>query len=180
MKNLHSSAKNHLSPKVSGKPSFAKKLADGYFPSAYSNKGRNKKITHHEDLKRPKVPDCPFDSSLPDFGFFSKFVHKKSKESAAGVNGNMCSAYKAWPGVGRILGHLLHSAWKNNMVASSWQKAWIRLLKNSDDTSHHGKMRTISVLNVEGRNSFSAVYKPLLKFLLANKDIDSKVQKGFI
>ena len=75
---------------------------------------------------------------------------------------------------------LLKVAWKNNLVAPSWQVAWIRLLQKSDDTSHPSKMRPICILNVEGRIFFTIVNKRLANFLLSNGYIDFLVQKGFI
>ena len=84
--------------------------------------------------------------------------------------------YKAAPKVRKILWKLLKVAWKNNLVAPSWQLVWIRLLQKSDDTSHPPKMRPISILNVEGRIFFTIVNKRLANFLLSNSYIDFLVQ----
>ena len=180
MKNLHGFAKKLLSPKLKGTPKFEKELADEYFRTTYSNKRDKKEIIAHQFLARPPSPDHSFDHSFPDFGFDSDVVGKKSNKSAPGVNGNGYVVYKLAGKTRRILWKVLRFAWKHNLVASSWQVAWIRLLQKSDNTSHPSKMRPISILNVEGRIFFSIVNKRLSRFLLDNKYIDVMIQKGFI
>ena len=156
-------------------------MADEYFTQTYSNKRQRRKIIAHKYLKRPKTPKHAFNKSFPDFGFFTKkIIKKKSNSSAPGVNGNGYVVYKAATKVRSILWKLLKVAWKNDLVAPSWQVAWLRLLQKSDDTSHPSKMRPISILNVEGRIFFTIVNKRLAGFLLANNYLETWIQKGFI
>ena len=159
LSNHHKYAKELLSPKKKGKPKFEKKVADDYFTKTYSNRRVRRKIKAHKHLARPKAPKHKFNSSFPDYGYFSDIVKKKSNSSSPGVNGNGYVVYKAAPKVRRLLWKLLRVAWENDLVAPSWQLAWIRLLQKSEDTSQPSKMRPISILNVEGRILFTVVNK---------------------
>ena len=68
--------------------------------------------------------------------------------------------------------------WKNNTISKSWQKAEGIFIPKEDGATSVEKFRTVSLLNVEGKLYFALRADRLVTYTLANKYIDTSIQKG--
>ena len=64
------------------------------------------------------------------------------------------------------------------MIGDMWRRAEGIFIPNEDGATEVEKFRTILLLNVEGKLYFALRADRLLQFSLANKYIDTSVQKG--
>ena len=74
----------------------------------------------------------------------------------------------------------LRGLWVKNQISESWKEAEGVLIQKEDGAKDISKYRTISLLNVEGKLYFAFKAKRLLDFTLANRYIDTSIQKGGI
>ena len=66
------------------------------------------------------------------------------------------------------------------MVPKCWQTTEGCLVPKEKDSTGINQFRTISLLSVEGNIFFSILAKRLTTYMLANKYVDTSVQKGGI
>ena len=111
-------------------------------------------------------------------GDFSKRLRKTRSKSAPGPNGVPYLVYKRCPGIARQLFSYLKGMWKNNTISESWQKAEGTFIPKEDGATLVEKFRTVSLLNVEGKLYFALRADRLVTYTLANKYIDTSIQKG--
>ena len=67
--------------------------------------------------------------------------------------------------------------WKNKVISKSWRKAEGIFIPKEDGATSVEKFRTISLLNVEGKLYFALWSDRLVTYALANKYIDTSIQK---
>ena len=64
------------------------------------------------------------------------------------------------------------------MISESWRRAEGVFIPKEDGATSVDKFRTISLMNVEGKLYFALRADRLLHYTLANKYIDTSIQKG--
>ena len=180
LSNPHRYAKNLLNPPAKGKPKFSRDIANEYFKQTYSDSDRSFTYQPPFDLPRPPLPEHPFNVQFASFEEFSTICWRKSNSSAPGPNGIPYLLYKRCPETRKILWSLLQRMWKEKFIPKEFQIGRVCLLAKSEDASHPKSMRPISILNSEGRLFWTVFHSRLSKFMIENKYIQVKMQKGFL
>jgi len=173
-------AKRLLAPAVKAKVAFSKEVADSYFNNTYRDSKRSYCYQPPLQVPRPAAPESPFPVDFVSFEEFSEICWKKSNGSAPGPNGIPYLLYKRCPQVRRLLWQICGRVWRERKVPLELRVGRVRLLAKSSDTSDPKLMRPISVLNVESRLFWTVFQRKLGSYMLSNKYIDSRIQKGFL
>ena len=176
----HKYAKNLLNPPNELKPAFDKKTADDYFKHTYQDAARDFHYQPPAGVPRPELPSHAFNLDFFGFDAFSAMCWKKSNGSAPSVNGVPYLIYKRCEETRRLLWSLLKRIWVERCIPVDFQVGRIRLLAKGGDTNHPKLMRPISVLNSEGRLFWTVFQMKLSRYMLDNKYIQLRVQKGFL
>ena len=108
------------------------------------------------------------------------FIRKARAKSAPGINGISYKLYKNCPKVLHRLISLLKRAWEEDHVQKEWCLADGILIPKEENSTGIGSFRPISLLNIEGKIFFGVIARRLTTFLMANKMIDTSVQKAGI
>ena len=146
--------------------------------NAHSDPSRSEEKNEPEDLQEYEEPTVEFDNSLPSWREFNKRLRKARSKSAPGSNGVPYIVYKRCPGIARQLWLYLRGMWKKNEISEAWRKAEGIFIPKEDGATSVEKFRTISLLNVEGKLYFALRADRLVSYTLANKYIDTSIQKG--
>ena len=128
--------------------------------------------------KHWKEPETDFNNKPPTYAEFQKKLRRTRTKSAPGPNGVPYRVYKRCPEVAKLLYQYLRSMWARNKVSDSWRVAEGVFIPKENNASTVEKFRTISLLNVEGKLFFSMKSERILDFALANRYIDTSIQKG--
>ena len=123
------------------------------------------------------MTNCNSSKILFDRAICQRLRRTRSK-SAPGPNGVPYLVYKRCPGLARLLFSYMKGMWKKNAISNSWWKAEGIFIPKEDGATSVEKFRTISLLNVEGKLYFALWADRLVSYTLANKYIDTSIQKG--
>ena len=171
-------ARKVIAPKPRGEMKSSKAEVENHLHKAHSDQQKNEKRDITDDLHEFKEPLVELNKSPLQLGDFSKRLRKTRSKSAPGPNGVPYLVYKRCPGIARQLFSYLKGMWKNNMISESWQKAEGTFIPKEDGATLVEKFRTVSLLNVEGKLYFALRADRLVTYTLANKYIDTSIQKG--
>ena len=167
-------------PRNVGKPTFDAKTAEEYFKPLYSDAKRDTKYKAPPGCVRPIKPKFKFDLSPPTVAQLKKAVLKKWNRNAPGLNAIPFVVYKKCDKVLDILAQIMRRVWEEKVIPKSWQRAIVVLLAKSEDLASPGEFRPIALLNAEGRLFFTLMNARLSSFMLKNRYINTRIQKGFI
>ena len=169
MKSLFSQAK-------SGVLTVTRQELEEHLRRIYSDSDRNRDLPWVEDLVRPSEPGVPFDQSPPHRKEVDDFIEKARSASAPGPNGVPYRAFKSCPKVTHRLRHLLCTAWNNEIIAPSWNKAEGIYLPKEEHSFGISAFCPIFLLNMGGKIFFGILARRLSKFSIGNGYID--IQKA--
>ena len=167
-----------IAPKPKGEMKSDKIEVEKHLHNAHSDPSRSEEKNEPEDLQEYEEPTVEFDNSLPSWREFNKRLRKARSKSAPGSNGVPYIVYKRCPGIARQLWLYLRGMWKKNEISEAWRKAEGIFIPKEDGATSVEKFRTISLLNVEGKLYFALRADRLVSYTLANKYIDTSIQKG--
>ena len=167
-------------PRNCGKPTFTAADAEEHFVGTYSDAARSTVYHAPPGCKRPPKPKFKFSVSKLEKHKLVQAVKKKRNKNAPGMNGIPFLLYKKCPKVLDMLLQIMNRVWSEKVIPESWQRAVIVLLAKSDILDDPKEFRPIALLNSEGRLFFTLMNWRLSDYMLKNKYIDTKVQKGFI
>ena len=173
-------AREVISPRPRGDIASSKQETEEHLKRAHGDKGSNQDKDAPEDLHQYEEPATDFDDSLPTWKEFDERLRKARNSSAPGPNGVPYLVYKRCPGLARLLWLNIRGMWRKNAVSRAWREAEGVFIPKEDGAKEVGKFRTISLLNVEGKLFFALKAKRLVNYALANKFIDTSIQKGGI
>ena len=167
-----------IAPKPIGEMKSSKTEVENQLHNAHSDQRKNEEMEITEDLHEYKEPLVEFNNSPPSWGEFNNRLRKTRSKSAPGPNGLPYLVYKRCPGLARHLFSYMRGMWKKNVISESWRKAEGIFIPKEDGATSVEKFRTISLLNVEGKLYFALRADRLVTYTLANKYIDTSIQKG--
>ena len=171
-------ARKVIAPKPRGDMRSSKAEVENHLHNAHSDQRKNEDRDITDDLYEYEEPLVGFNNIPPSLGQFSKRLRKTRSKSAPGPNGVPYLVYKRCPGIARQLFSYMNGMWKKNAISDSWQKAEGIFIPKEDGATSVEKFRTISLLNVEGKLYFALRADRLVNYTLANKYIDTSIQKG--
>ena len=171
-------ARKIIAPKPSGVMKSSKAEVEKQLHDAHGDQNKEQERNIPENLHEYKEPFFEFNDSPPSWGEFNKHLRKTRSKSAPGPNGVPYIVYKRCPGLARLLFFYLRGMWKNKVISKSWRKAEGIFIPKEDGATSVEKFRTISLLNVEGKLYFALWSDRLVTYALANKYIDTSIQKG--
>ena len=159
---------------------ISKENVESHLKKSHNDPERQKERDIPEDLPLPQYeePEIEYNNQPPTWGECNARLRKTRAKSAPGPNGVPYQVYKRCPGVAKLLWQYLRGMWKNNLICEKWRRAEGIFIPKEDGATEVEKYRTISLLNVEGKLYFALRADRLLQFSLANKYIDTSVQKG--
>ena len=170
-------ARKVIAPKPRGVMKSSKADVEKQLHDAHGDQNKEERNIP-EKLHEYKEPFVEFNDSPPSWGEFSKHLRKTRSKSAPGPNGVPYIVYKRCPGLARLLFLYLRGMWKNKVISKSWRKAEGIFIPKEDGATSVEKFRTISLLNVEGKLYFALWSDRLVTYALANRYIDTSIQKG--
>lgn len=173
-------AREVIAPKPKGVLRNTKEEVETYLGKTHGDSGGEEGGEIPDDLWEYSSPEVMFNNEPPSFGEFRKRLERTRAKSAPGPNGVPYLVYKRCPGVARLLWRYLKEMWSRNEISVTWRRAEGVFIPKEDGATAVEKYRTISLLNVEGKLYFAMKADRLLNFTLANKYIDTSVQKGGI
>ena len=171
-------SRNIIAPKPKGEMKSSKTDVENHLHKAHSDQRKDEEREIQEDLVEYEEPFVEFNNNPPSWGEFNKRLQKTRSKSSPGPNGVPYLVYKRCPGLARLLHSYLRGMWKNNEMSESWRKAEGIFIPKEDGATLVEKHRTISLLNVEGKLYFALRADRLVAYALANKYIDTSIQKG--
>ena len=173
-------AREVIAPRPKGQLQSSKEKVESHLKKSHNDPERQKEREIPEDLPLPQYeePEIEYNNQPPTWGEFNARLRKTRAKSAPGPNGVPYQVYKRCPGVAKLLWQYLRGMWKNNLISEKWRRAEGIFIPKEDGATEVEKYRTISLLNVEGKLYFALRADRLLQFSLANKYIDTSVQKG--
>ena len=171
-------ARKVIAPKPKGDMRSSKAEVENHLHKAHSDQQKNEKREITDGLHEFKKPLVELNKSPLQLGDFSKRLRKTRSKSAPGPNGVPYLVYKRCPGIARQLFSYMKGMWKNNTISKSWQIAEGTFIPKEDGATLVEKFRTVSLLNVEGKLYFALRADRLVTYTLANKYIDTSIQKG--
>ena len=173
-------AREVINPKPKGNLESSKEEVETFLENAHNDPGRNEPLPSLDTLWEFSEPEIPLKDNPPTLREFTEKLKKTRSKSAPGPNGVPYLVYKRCPEIAKIMFNYLRGLWVRNQISEAWKEAEGVLIPKEDGATDIGKFRTISLLNVEGKLFFSFKAKRLLDFTLANKYIDTTIQKGGI
>ena len=171
-------ARNVVAPKPKGEMKSTKEEVEQQLHKAHSDVKKDQEMEVPDDLIEYDEPEVAFNNDVPSWAEFNKHLRKTRSKSAPGPNGVPYIVYKRCPKVARLLWLYLRGMWKKNMISESWRTAEGVFIPKEDGATSVDKFRTISLLNVEGKLYFALRADRLIHYTLANKYIDTSIQKG--
>ena len=171
-------SRNLLNPKPKGVLKSTKEEVEEYLHKVHSDPNREEIQEMSEEMWEHKEPETDFNNKPPTYAEFQKKLRRTRTKSAPGPNGVPYRVYKRCPEVAKLLYQYLRSMWARNKVSDSWRVAEGVFIPKENNASTVEKFRTISLLNVEGKLFFSMKSERILDFALANRYIDTSIQKG--
>ena len=171
-------ARNVIAPKPKGEMKSTKEEVEQQLHKAHSDVKKDQELEVPDDLIQYDEPEIEFNNEVPTWAEFNKRLRKTRSKSAPGPNGVPYIVYKRCPEVARLLWLYLRGMWKKNMISESWRRAEGVFIPKEDGATSVEKFRTISLMNVEGKLYFALRADRLLNYTLANKYIDTSIQKG--
>ena len=171
-------ARKIIAPKPTGEMKSSKAEVEEHLQKAHSEEKRSEERDTAADLHEYSEPFVKFNDNLPSFGVLNKRLRRTRSKSAPGPNGVPYLVYKRCPGLARLLFSYMKGMWKKNAISNSWRKAEGIFIPKEDGATSVEKFRTISLLNVEGKLYFALWADRLVSYTLANKYIDTSIQKG--
>ena len=171
-------ARKVIAPKPKGDMRSSKAEVENHLHKAHSDQQKYERREITDGLHEFKEPLVELDRGPLRLGNFSKRLRKTRSKSAPGPNGVPYLVYKRCPGIARQLFSYMKGMWKNNTISKSWQMAEGIFIPKEDGATLVEKFRTVSLLNVEGKLYFALRADRLVTYTLANKYIDTSIQKG--
>ena len=171
-------ARNIVAPKPKGEMKSSKAEVEKQLHDAHSDQRKDEEREIADDLHEYKEPLVELNNDPPSSGQFHKRLRKTRSKSAPGPNGVPYLVYKQCPKLARLLHSYLKGMWRKNAISKSWRKAEGIFIPKEDGATSVEKFRTISLLNVEGKLYFALRSDRLVTYTLANKYIDTSIQKG--
>ena len=170
-------ARKIIAPKPRGEMKSSKEEVECHLHKAHSEEKREERECA-DDLHEYSDPQVKFKDNLPVYGDFNKRLRRTRSGSAPGPNGLPYLVYKRCPGIARQLFSYMKGMWKEKAISKAWRKAEGIFIPKEDGATSVEKFRTISLLNVEGKLYFALWADRLVAYTLANKYIDTSIQKG--
>ncbi|XP_052268194.1 uncharacterized protein LOC127869580 [Dreissena polymorpha] len=176
--NPYKFARSLLDKEQSGKLEAPLEEVERYLHSTHSDPNREELLGDCERIYPAKEPEKPLDVSEPTLGEV-KDTRKARSASAPGPNAIPYKVYKMCPLLLKRLWRLLRVVWRKGEIPDAWKKAEGVFTPKEKNSKTVNQFRTISLLNVKGKNIFFAILaRRLTSFLTGNKYIDTSVQKG--
>ena len=166
--------------KKNGTPEFGAKEAQDYFSETYKDTNRDHNYVPLEGFNRPPQPKFLFSTRCPSMKELQKCVRRKRNKATPGFNGISYVPYKKCPAILRMVSKIVRRIWKSGVVPDDWALAFIVLLSKSDDLTTVSEFRPIAITSTIGKIFFSVVSERLQVYMLKNKFISQRLQKGFL
>ena len=179
-RNPHQFAKALFSDKDSRTPTFTEKDAEKFFTSTYSDKKREYKYHPIHGLKRPPVPQMPFNTKPPTIGELRQYLNKRRNACSPGTNRIPYLVWKKCPMTITLLHDILCKIWKGNSIPTSWRIGETILISKNEDTTNPANFRPITLKNSSGNLFMGILAQRCIRFLTENKYINTALQKGFM
>ena len=171
-------AREVINPKPKGKLESSQEEVETFLENAHCDPEKCEPLPSMDNLWEFAEPEIPLKDNPPTLREFTEKLKKTRSKSAPGPNGIPYLVYKRCPEIAKLMFNYLRGLWVRNQISESWKEAEGVLIPKEEGATDISKFRTISLLNVEGKLFFSFKAKRLLDFTLANKYIDTTIQKG--
>lgn len=173
--------KNLFSPPSStGNPSFSKESAEAYFVPLYRDEERDYLYQHLPNMKRPELPQNPFNIKVPTLAELHRNVRTKKNSAAPGMNGLPYLIYKKCPSVVYYLHLIIKKIWESGNIPHVWAMAYVTLIAKSSNYDQPSEFRPIAVGDTAGKIFFSIIADRLQSYMVNNNYIKRAIQKGFL
>ena len=173
-------AKNLLGDKRNGQLNCTANTVNAFLHDTLKDPEREENLGHNEQMIQPESPTTDFNMKEPSWKEIQDVVRAARTASAPGPSGVTYCVYKRCPGILNRLWRIMRKIWRRGKIAQQWRFAegvWIPKEENSERID---QFRSISLLSTECKIFFSILSRRLSNYLLANKYIDTAVQKGGI
>ena len=170
--------KKLLGSKKSGKLECTREEANMHVRQMYSDATRDEDLGECQKLLSPEPPEIQFEEKEPTLQEVRRVLQKARAASAPGPNGIPYKIYKCCQRLAQRLWKLLKVVWRKGELPVSWMLAEGCFIPKEENAKTLGQFRTISLLNVEVKIFLAVLAKRTTSFLLANKYVDTSVQKG--
>jgi hypothetical protein len=167
-------------PSAAGDPNFSKESAEAYFVPLYRDEERDYLYQHLPNMKRPELPQNPFDIKVPTLAELHRSVRAKKNGAAPGMNGLPYIIYKKCPSIIYYLHLIIKKVWESGDIPHDWAMAYISLIAKSSNLDLPSEFRPIAVGDTAGKIFFSIIADRLQHYMVSNNYIKRAVQKGFL
>jgi hypothetical protein len=167
-------------PSATGNPSFSKQVAEDYFIPLYRDECRDYLYQHLPEMKRPTLPQNPFNIKAPTLAELHRSIRMKSNGAAPGLNGLPYTIYKKCPSIVFYLHIVIQKIWESGDIPHDWAMAYISLIAKSLKLDLPSEFRPIAVGDTAGKIFFSIIADRLQHYMISNSYIRRAIQKGFL
>ncbi len=133
-----------------------------------------------EEMVRPPPPSVNFKSEPPSFKDLRMAARKKRNGAKPSFSSISYVPFKKCSILITILMRIAAVMWLTQTVPSAWAEAFIILLYKAGDPALLSNFRPIAITSTAGKIVFSVLARHMQKFLVGNKFLDRRVQKGFM
>jgi len=138
---------------------------------------RHEPLGPRDRIEDEEPPSKKLDAREPTWKEVQEVVRKARSASAPGPN---TIPYKKCPKLLRHLWNLMKVIWRKGKIPSYWQRTDGYFVPKEEDSKEISQLRTISLLNVEGKIFFAVLARRLTTYMTGNSYVDTSVQKGRI
>ena len=149
-----------------------------HLADAHNDKDSKTELDECNVLISPIEPTTGFKINEIQMEEVREAVQKARARSAPGYSGTSYKVYKKCPKLLKRLWKLVNAVWKKEAIPECWQRAEGCFVPKEEHSTYIKQFRTISLLSVECKIFFSVVSKRLTNYMLANRYLDTSVQKG--
>ena len=187
-KNPYQCGKDLLKPSDrSGDPEFTEEVGREYFVKCYEDLDRGRKMEAIPEMVKHEAPASSFDFKTPTTEEVVEYIKKRRNKSAGGTTRIQYVMLKKCKAIMMLYVGLIVDAWDHLMTKQRpddlpvhWTVAIRKLIPKTDDLLDPSKFRDINLSNIDGKIFFGLLSRRANNFMVKNKFIDTKIQKGFI
>ena len=144
----------------------------------YKDPNKEEELPAYDKLFSPSEPENPFKVSDITLDEVKEVVMSARSKSAPGFSGISYKMYKKCPRLLKLLWKILRLVWKKETLPGIWQRAEGCFVPKEENSADIKQFRTVSLLSVECKIFFAILSKRMTKYMLENKYLDIRVQKG--
>ena len=164
------------------RPSFGRGVATSFFTDVYHSDPQN--YTQPEWMPTPSSPETEFDYSPFSESEVTRVIKRMKSQSAPSPFDRIgYIIFKKCPSLLPALVKLFNTCWTESTIPREWKCAAIKLIPKasaSDDPNNPGNFRPIALTPCVGKLYTTLLRNRWLRYMVANRYLDSSLQKAFM